>query len=251
MLPIEVTLRLMKVAFLLAVGVSVMAPFVCSEQEVSLAKTKAAFQVADRALNEAYQKAKSSMTEFRFLDLQYRQKQWLEFRNHRSRASAVFAGGAKEGEEQSNRQYWSAAKTITEDRTTIINALINPEGISNKKWEGIWIDGKGGRLRIHEEVEGTIMFFAESVRGPSHHSGSIAGRAKTNGSLARFTDSTTSEDEEIWLNFFHDGYSLQVIGANTFYYHRARGYFNGNYVRISTVDSKILKKEVEEFISSE
>ena len=114
-----------------------------SGEEPSLKSAKAAYQKADASLNAIYQKAKANLSEYEFSKLQKEQRDWLEYRDHRSNSSAVYDGGVPEGKEQTSVEYWETAAAITKTRSTIINGLINWDVISEKEWEGSWEDGQG------------------------------------------------------------------------------------------------------------
>ncbi|MEX2375317.1 MAG: hypothetical protein WD942_06985 [Dehalococcoidia bacterium] len=103
-------------------------------------------------------------------------------------------------------------------------------------WYGLWTDGNGGTLRIVDRGD-TIVFDLEVVRGPTEHTGDIAGQAHRNRTLARFSDADRplpekhGDDPETWLSFIHRGDTLEVVGVATLPYHGARAYFDGHYER--------------------
>jgi hypothetical protein len=72
------------------------------------------------------------------------------------------------------------------------------------------------------------------------HVGVIAGTAQWNTSIGWFSDKgrDAEKTEESNLSFIErDGY-LEVIGANTSYYHGARAYFDGKYYKIAALEEK-------------
>ena len=217
-------------------------------EEASLKSAKAAYQKADALLDEVYRKAKSAFSEYEFAELRKEQLDWLEYRENRSNSAAVYDGGVPEGKEQTSVDYWETAEAITATRTRIINGLINPDTITDKVWEGSWEDGEGGILDISENEDGSIVFLAQCVRGPTYHTGSISGTAPTNGNQARFTEASEVEGEgEIWLTFIREGARLELFGQNTSHYHGMRAYFDGTYVRVAKLDSDKFKKEFEQY----
>ena len=207
---------------------------------------KLVYSKSDDALNEIYQKARKSLPEKEFSDLVLEQRKWIQYRDYRAENAARTDGGAKEGREKENSEYWATAAAITDTRTAIIRGLLDYEKISSKTWEGIWTDGKGGILQILEKKDGSFRFLIQVVRGPTYHNGQISGTAKTNENHARFAVTGDGADRETWLNFFRDQKRLKITGINTQYFHGARAYFDGVYVRTSAIDEKEFEAELKE-----
>ena len=99
---------------------------------------------------------------------------------------------------------------------------------------GVWIDGYGGELLIEEKGEGSIKFTIHVVRGPTYHLGALAGTAKKRmGSLGRFSIKPEGTEDETWLTFSAKGRTGRSAGRETrMYYHGARAYFDGKYIRV-------------------
>ena len=216
-------------------------------QEISLQQAKEDFARFDRRLNEVYQQAKGTLPEWRFETVQKQQRQWIEYRDSRALSAAVFDGGAEQGKEKQNAEYWNALAYLTETRITILEAWMKIDSFS-KSWEGAWIDGYGGLLLIAEPEEGVIEFAINVVRGPTHHSGGVGGTAEARNVLARFSILPDGGDEEMWLTFLNEEGQVRVIGENTFYFHGARAYFDGNYLRVRDLteeDRKLIKEAAE------
>lgn len=189
---------------------------------------------------------------FRFVEfllgreLQVEQRKWIDYREYRAKAAAVFDGGAQEGKEKQNPEYWNSAGAITEVRTEIINALVNTDKFADREWQGTWIDGKGGTIRITENEDGSILFLAECVRGPTYHTGSIDGTARVNGRTARFSIKEDVAEKETWLTFLKREKKLELVSENAQYYCGARAYFDGEYVRVANLNPEELQKELKD-----
>ena len=201
-------------------------------QDLSLAEAKQAFTDADATLNSVYNEVRETVPEYRYTKIQKEQRDWIAYRDHRAIAAAQFDGGAASGKETANPEYWNAMAYLTETRIEILNAWMKVDTFT-KTWEGTWIDGYGGILRIAENTEGSFSFACSVVRGPTYHLGNIDGNATTNQTTARFSTRADEDTPETWLTFLleSDG-RLRVIGEQTIYFHGARAYFDGTYLRI-------------------
>jgi uncharacterized protein YecT (DUF1311 family) len=206
-------------------------PTLLSAEDLTLEQAKAKFANADKALNQAYSKAESALHEGYFSELQVDQRDWIEYRDYRSE-QAAFDGGAAEGQEKTTVEYWSSLAAITEERVEIITGWTKWDQFAHE-WEGVWLDGNGGRLAIMQNEEGAFAFSLDVVRGPTYHIGSIGGSAKWNGSTAHFSIQALDEEGETWLTFLKRGVKLEIIGENTSSFHGARAYFHGEYIRVS------------------
>lgn len=220
------------------------------DKPLTLEQEKSAFRTADAALNNAYQKAKKTLGEWDFNELKEDQREWIEFRDGSSLSAALVEDGSEfEEREEASVAYWRTMKFVTQTRTRIIEGWSNESG-RELVWEGEWADGYGGWLRIAKADDTkTFRFDIEVVRGPSYHLGMLEGQARTNDSMAFFTDAgtddKTKDDPETWLIFEKDfsGPRLKMQGINTDYYHGRRAYFSGNYTRIGDLD-ETARKEV-------
>jgi len=201
-------------------------------EDLTLDQARAKFAAADKALNQAYAKAKSTLPEGYFSELQVDQRDWIEYRDYRSEQAAAFDGGAAEGQEKTTVEYWSSLAAITEERVEIITGWTKWDKFAHE-WEGVWLDGNGGRLAIMQNEEGAFAFSLDVVRGPTYHIGSIGGSAKWNGSTAHFSIRALDEEGETWLTFLNRGVKLEIIGENTASFHGARAYFDGDYIRVA------------------
>ena len=210
--------------------------------QVTLDQAKASFAKADATLNATYQRAKTSMEEWAFAELQQDQREWIENRDQRAEMAAAYDGGAEEGKEKLAVEYWTTLDILTAERTRIVNGWINHDKFAHD-WEGVWLDGDGGLLRIMQNEAGKFVFVLDVVRGPTYHVGNIGGTASWNGSTARFTTESLVDETETWLTFIKRGIKLEVIGENTSGHHGARAYFDGDYVRVSEL-SETDRKEI-------
>ena len=218
-----------------------------SQAQSTTENAKQAFEATDARLNQVYQQAKSQLSEFEFQKVQEEQREWIDYRDYRAEASAMMDGGKTEEQAKTAPEYWQTAEAITSTRVEILSGLINAEKISTDQWSGYWEDGYGGSLMIREKDDGTFRFLVVCVRGPTYHTGSVTGLAITNGDLARFAIKWEGEeDQEAWLTFHRDGKYLKLIGANTSYFHGARAYFDGKYVRVAEIDAEDLEERIQE-----
>jgi uncharacterized protein YecT (DUF1311 family) len=204
------------------------------EKPAGLAEAKATFAKADRALNEAWTALKKAMPEKIFADLKTQQRAWIESRDRAALESAPNPKDAAAGKQ--SVAYWQTAASLTETRAQWLRRLADNE---DDPLTGLWTDGDGGSLEIVER-NGKLFFVFSVVRGRSLHVGAIGGTAHWNRPLGWFTDKGREEDkpEESNIAFVEKEAHLEVIGANTSYYHGARAYFDGAYYKIAPLDDK-------------
>lgn len=87
----------------------------------------------------------------------------------------------------------------------------------------------------------------ECVRGPTSHVGGLSGVAAWNEHIGWFSDKGRGDkggDPETNVSFILRDRRLEIIGANTGYYHGARAYFDGDYVKTGMLDAKAQAKVV-------
>jgi hypothetical protein len=84
------------------------------------------------------------------------------------------------------------------------------------------------------------------VRGPTSHVGGLAGIAVWNPNIGWFSDKGLDKDktDETNLSFILRDKKLEITGANTGFYHGARAYFDGSYVKVKPLDAKAQAKIV-------
>ena len=211
---------------LLAVGVAV-----AEEAGAELAKAKAAFSKADKNLNDAWTAMRKKVPERVFAEFKTKQREWIEARDRQALESArpKEAAAAK-----GSPEYWSTATRLTEERAQWLQRLVKNEldGLT-----GLWVDGESGMIEIVER-KNQLFFVFHVVR--RKNPGILAGVAAWNRHIGWFSDKGREADktDETNLSFTaRDGY-LEVIGANTSYYHGPHVYFDGSYYRIAQLTEK-------------
>lgn len=209
-----------------------------------LDKAKADFALQDKLLNETYQGLRKTLQEDLFARVQEDQRSWIGYRDYISSAESK----RLQKKPEDDPDYWTSAALMTENRITWLKAwkgagAAPPRGAPGK-WDGVYRDSYGGELQIVERG-GKMHFSLAVVRGPTFHSGVCDGQADVNGSMARFSVRYTPGEGPTWLTFLNnrrgDG-RIEVIGENTGFYHGARAYFEGYYLRVRTLQPKDLEK---------
>ena len=220
--------RLVLVVLLLAIGAR------ADAQNSSLTEAKAAFAKADRGLNEAWTALKKALPEKIFAELKTQQREWLESRDKRALEASPSPKDAVEAKRSA--AYWQTAASLTQTRAEWLRRLADKE---DDPLTGFWTDGDGGTLEIVERNE-KLFFVFHVVRGQSLHVGVIAGLAHWNRPLGWFSDKGREADkpEEANIAFIEKERHLEVVGAQTNYYHGARAYFDGAYYKIAPLEEK-------------
>lgn len=214
------------------------ASFAQEDQKPTPQQAKAHFEKADKALNDAWAAAKKALTEGEFAKLKEDQRGWVEYRDYLAR-SPMFTGAESHGElALDSPEYLEAAAGLAEMRTQWLKGLVR-EWKAEEPLTGLWTDSYGAHVEIVEH-EGHLNFIIQCVRGPTSHVGGLAGIASWNSSLGWFSDKGRDKEktEETNLCFILRDRKLEVVGANTGYYHGARAYFGGEYVKVSPLTAK-------------
>jgi uncharacterized protein YecT (DUF1311 family) len=216
------------------------------EKEPTLAEAKAALAKADRELNDAWKKAKAAVDGSDLARLTLSQREWIEFRDARAKEDSERAGHK---DIKRSPLYFSTAAAFTETRAEWLRGRARP---ADETLTGYWIDSYGGTLRIVQQ-EQRLFFDIEVVRGPTFHSGGIAGVAFWNSRLGWFSDKGRDPEktEESNLAFIDRGGELEIVGAETQHYHGARAYFDGNYVKVGPLDADVQAKLIKTAESGE
>lgn len=204
---------------------------------------KAAFEKADRALNTAWAAAKQTLPEEEFNKLKEDQRAWVEYRDYLAR-SPMFTGADAQGDlALDSPEYLEAAAGLEDMRTEWLKGLIHEW--KDETQTGYWTDSYGGSIEVVER-EGHLHFIIQCVRGPTSHVGGLSGIAAWNPNIGWFSDKGRDKEktDETNLSFILRDKKLEVIGANTGYYHGARAYFDGSYVKVKALDAKAQAKIV-------
>lgn len=204
---------------------------------------KAAFDKADRALNAAWAAAKQALPEEVFNKLKEDQRAWVEYRDYLAR-SPMYTGADAQGELALDApEYLEAAAGLEDMRAEWLKGLIHDW--KDETLTGEWTDSYGGSIEVVER-EGHLHFIIQCVRGPTSHVGGLSGIAAWNPNIGWFSDKGRDKEktDETNLSFILRDKKLEVIGANTGYYHGARAYFDGSYVKVKALDAKAQAKIV-------
>jgi hypothetical protein len=132
--------------------------------------------------------------------------------------------------------YYETAAELTQSRSDWLRGRIRNV---DESVTGIWIDSFGGILEIVQEKE-RLLFVINVVRGPAFHVGALTGVTTWNSPLGWFSDKGRDKEktEESNLVFIERGNVLEIVGANTSYYHGAHAYFDGEYSKTGPLDEK-------------
>lgn len=206
---------------------------------INPAEAKAAFDKADRALNEAWAAAKKALDESDFNKLKEEQRAWLEYRDYLARSPLYTGASAQDELPLTAPEYLEAASHLSNERVVWLKGLIRAQE-GEETLTGSWSDSYGGSIDIVQKGN-QLHFVIQCVRGPTSHVGGLAGIATWNESIGWFSDkgrADKGDDPETNLSFIQRNQKLEIIGAHTSYYHGARAYFDGTYVKTANLDSK-------------
>lgn len=222
------------------------AVFTCSlahADEADLASAKAEFAIADRELNEQYQLTRKVLSESAFESLREEQRDWLRYRDARSTEAVRYDERlTPEGKEKDSAYFWKQMTQLTMNRTEMVEGWRDTR--FDKPLTGRYADDYGGRMLLYQEDD-RLYFLIDVVRGPTYHMGGIAGVAQINDELARYSDDDTeNKEKETWVTFIIGGQRLKLITANARYYHGARAYFDGEYLRVDDLTAEEKKAVV-------
>lgn len=220
------------------------------EKQLSPKEAKALFDKADHALNTAWAAAKEALPETEFNKLKEEQRAWVEYRDYLAR-SPMFTGADAQGDlALDSPEYLEAAASLEDERTTWLKGLIHEW--KDETLTGHWTDSYGGSIDVVER-DGHLYFVVQCVRGPTSHVGDLAGVAVWNSTIGWFSDKGRDKDktDETNLSFVLRDKKLEIVGANTDYYHGARAYFDGSYVKVKSLDAKAQTKIVKAAKSGE
>lgn len=226
------------IVFLVVALIVAVLPASAQEKKATRQQAKAEFEKADKALNEAWAAAKKALPESEFNQLKEDQRAWVEYRDYLARSPMYTGAAAHEELALDAPEYLEAAAGLEEMRTEWLKGLIRPWKDA-ETLTGVWTDSYGGRIEV-VEMEGSLHFVIQCVRGPTSHVGGLSGIASWNTSLGWFSDKGRDKEktDETNLCFILRDRELEVVGANTGYYHGARAYFGGDYVKVDALSAK-------------
>jgi uncharacterized protein YecT (DUF1311 family) len=203
-----------------------------------LQKAKQNFAVADAALNKTFQALRRKLPAGKFQELRDQQRKWLEYRDYIA-ADQPRQNDFRGNDPKQSDHYWDAMADLTEARTKFLQASFDstlPKGIT-----GFYEDSYGGSLSLEERADG-LAFEIDVVRGPTLHTGGLAGLATLKGDTALYQEQLEpGEDREpCEMTFsFSNGHRVIVEGKNTEHHHGARAYFVGMYFKTAKLDKPI------------
>lgn len=212
--------------------------FAQEEKKPTPQQAKAHFEKADKALNEAWAAAKKTLTETEFAKLKEEQRGWVEYRDFLARSPLYNNVDGQDDLALDSPDYQEAAAVLAEMRTQWLKGLVR-EWKAEEPLTGLWTDSYGGHIEIIEK-EGRLHFIIDCVRGQTFHTGGLAGIALWNRPLGWFSDKGRDREktDETNLSFILRDRQLEVVGANTGYYHGMRAYFDGKYVKVGALNAK-------------
>ncbi len=218
------------------------------EKPLDAKAAKAAFDKADHALNAAWAAAKQALPEVEFNKLKEEQRGWVDYRDALARSPTYTGVEAQDELALDAPEYLAAA--LEDMRTEWLKGLIHDW--KDETLTGYWTDSYGGSIEVVER-EGHLHFVVQCVRGPTSHVGGLSGIADWNSTIGWFSDKGRDKDktDETNLSFIFRDKKLEIIGANTGYYHGARAYFDGSYVKVKALDANAQAKIVKAAKSGE
>jgi uncharacterized protein YecT (DUF1311 family) len=202
------------------------------ETERDLPAAKAAFTKADKNLNDAWTAIRKERPESVFAELKIKQREWIEARDRQ----ALESSAAPKDEAAAKRapEYWITATKLTEERAQWLQRLARNDLDTST---GLWVDGNSGMIEIVER-KNQLLFVFHVVR--RSNVGILAGVAVWNRGIGWFSDKGREPDktDETNISFVERYGKLEVVGANTEYYHGHHAYFDGTYFQIAPLSEK-------------
>jgi uncharacterized protein YecT (DUF1311 family) len=221
------------------------AAFSAEDAAAKLEQARQRFAAADADLNKTFQEVRGRLRGNALTDLRDRQREWLKHRDYIA-SDQPRQNGFEGSDFKKSPDYWEEMADLTKARAEFLRATFDPalpKGIT-----GVYQDSQGGALQL-EETEQGIVFSINVVRGPTTHTGGLAGVAALKGSIAAYQEKVEpAEDRKpCELTFaFSDGHIVKVTGKNTEYYHGARAYFEGTYFKVAKLEKPIDLNAVED-----
>ena len=190
---------------------------------------EAEFAKQDQILNEVYQQLKKELEPNIFEIVRNEQRDWVGYRDFVSEWQKGY-------EEVSDKQaQLEMAAGMTESQIVWLKAWKTTR--KGAGLEGEYRDAYGGVLQVVKEG-GKYYFSLVVVRGPTFHLGQLGGKLRVNGSSAWFETRADGEDLPTWLTFVPEGDGsgrVKIVSENAHFFHGARAYFDGSYLRVGEV----------------
>ncbi|MCU0753601.1 MAG: lysozyme inhibitor LprI family protein [Xanthomonadales bacterium] len=221
----------------------------CRDSNAALTQAAQAFAAADAQLNLAWKAVKPALNATQFKQVLDRQRAWIQYRDVMAATSA--RGRPSEPADAKGCADFDLARAdLSKSRTAYLKGLVKPL----TDWNGSYADGFGGQLLLEESAQG-LRFTLNVVRSEAYHTGGLSGIADLNAGSARFEtrvpDFESAEENATAaaaLTLRRDRVWIVVEGENTSYFHGARAYFDGEYVRVaplSTADREEIARAIQ------
>jgi uncharacterized protein YecT (DUF1311 family) len=199
-------------------------------------RAQSRYDEADAWLNEVYGRAKAKLAASSFADLKKRETNWIEYRDSFAQQSAGINANIESLPEAVARL--KSLRDLTMSRMQFIRSLLDDSlrsGIS-----AVYYDEYGGELDLEKDHKG-IKFRLVVVRGPTAHTGEVAGRVVLKNGRGTYRDPDPSEGEppaEISFSVLDDR-RIEIKARNDSYLRGARAYFDGVYFKSGPLTESI------------
>jgi len=192
------------------------------------------------------------LDEGRFAGLREDQRGWVEWRDHIANSPNYSDAPADPDHPGKSVGYYSAAADMSDDRAKWLQAYVKQNKSPDDTLTGRWSDSHNGWVDIVEK-DGQIYFVFDVVRGRGANIGAIAGVARWHNRIGWFSDKGRDKDktDEANLSFVYNQPELQVIEAGADYYHGHNATFDGDYVKVDSLDAKKQKEIIKAGTSGE
>ena len=214
------------------------------ETTISLGEARAAFEKADRSLNQAWAAFRPTLPPEVFNMAKYKQREWLEARDQQ----ALLASGATDiTRAKLSPSYFTTAAALTQARADWFRQrVVNKDEVMT----GCWLDGYGGEIDIVQQ-KGRLLFLLEVARAHGDpklgnvNLGDLAGIALWNETIGWFSDKgrdSTKPDETNISFVLRDGRKLEITEANAHHYQGMAVSFDGIYYKVTPLNEDEQRK---------
>jgi uncharacterized protein YecT (DUF1311 family) len=214
----------------------------CDTSKATFAKNAKAYAIADQALNTVWKQVKNKLPPAQFKTLLESQRNWLEYRDYMAAADATQEPAPELIAAKRCAAFPDAQADITINRTRYLNALVAPSLPNDQFWRGEFQDSQGGFITINPTKNGA-QFHMDVVRGPTYHTGTIAGLGTLrNNQLIYRTKTENYETDDpndtvpVTVTMIRVGNQIVVTTNNAQNFAGARAYFDASYARVSNLD---------------